>query len=461
MSNKQVVFAVPQMSRRFLAVAMPSWMRILDKFQLMHLQKRELNTHIAFESFDWMSAFNLYLGLGNLFDYLNNWIENPLSQTDVSERHIEVMEEDNMDGKRALDAALRNVSCEFGNSNDNKNGNNNNDGNDKSNSNSNDNIFNKNAVGKSLSDAATSDFSDVNSFLTSLNDDTKIILPSVSAVLTVATISIKSWQIRHEKQQIDVNMSPVKNFILYEGEGEDRKVILNLPPPPASLSFHLFLHRYLASVISESCKYHQHTEAILVLQKRLSCLHGYPSKSLIIRDINDSNIEKNNDSDGKLSHNINENKIYNDMDSSIDNDGNNDNKNSSNNNDKYSDNANTLMGFIDYPLQCALFASQIKLGMWRRNGTSMNDQLMNYKDPPYCRVLFDLDVLLIQFCTVQYGSKALVTHIFHRYGVLQYLSARQLTVGCSDKKNVEELRSLSNNVCILNDFIYNSLLSLK
>ncbi len=32
----------------------------------------------------------------------------------------------------------------------------------------------------------------------------------------------------------------------------------------------------------------------------------------------------------------------------------------------------------------------------RRNGQIMNDQIMNYSEPPFCRIFKDLDVLLIQ-----------------------------------------------------------------
>ena len=42
------------------------------------------------------------------------------------------------------------------------------------------------------------------------------------------------------------------------------------------------------------------------------------------------------------------------------------------------------------------FCSAIRVGMWRRNGQVMLDQVMNYGDVPFCRIFRDLDILLIQ-----------------------------------------------------------------
>ena len=63
------------MSRRFLASAMPIFMRILDRFQFLHPQVRECVRHVSMETNEWMTAFNVYLGVASLFDCLNNWLD--------------------------------------------------------------------------------------------------------------------------------------------------------------------------------------------------------------------------------------------------------------------------------------------------------------------------------------------------------------------------------------------------
>jgi hypothetical protein len=41
----------------------------------MHKQERALNEHVEFENRDWEQAFNLYLGLSAIFDFLFVWFE--------------------------------------------------------------------------------------------------------------------------------------------------------------------------------------------------------------------------------------------------------------------------------------------------------------------------------------------------------------------------------------------------
>ena len=109
---------------------------------------------------------------------------------------------------------------------------------------------------------------------------------------------------------------------------------------------------------------------------------------------------------------------------------------------------------VDHPLDCLAWAAEIRAGMWRRNGVSVSDQLMNYEEVPYCRVFRDLDLLVVQFFaarTLQHtrasrphsGDAAddnqsreegpplllpLVARILHRFDLLAYVQ----TDGMSD-----------------------------
>lgn len=42
-------------------------------------------------------------------------------------------------------------------------------------------------------------------------------------------------------------------------------------------------------------------------------------------------------------------------------------------------------------------ASEVRVGMWRRNGQVMFDQMVNYAEPPFCKMFRDMDLLLLQF----------------------------------------------------------------
>jgi hypothetical protein len=52
--------------------------------------------------------------------------------------------------------------------------------------------------------------------------------------------------------------------------------------------------------------------------------------------------------------------------------------------------------FCSYPLRVIALSAQIKLGLWRRNGSEMLHQLMNYQNPPFNKFFRSIDVFLLQ-----------------------------------------------------------------
>lgn len=52
---------------------------------------------------------------------------------------------------------------------------------------------------------------------------------------------------------------------------------------------------------------------------------------------------------------------------------------------------------LQLPLSVVVMASEIRVGMWRRNGQVMFDQMVNYAEPPFCKMFRDMDLLLLQF----------------------------------------------------------------
>lgn len=73
----KVAFTIPGPSRYFCATCLPLWCEILETYQYAHPQVRKELAHVEYESKDWMTAFNLYLSLGSLFEYIINWLEDP------------------------------------------------------------------------------------------------------------------------------------------------------------------------------------------------------------------------------------------------------------------------------------------------------------------------------------------------------------------------------------------------
>lgn len=81
----------------------------------------------------------------------------------------------------------------------------------------------------------------------------------------------------------------------------------------------------------------------------------------------------------------------------------------------------------DHPLDCLTMGSEIRIGLWARNGMSMKDQLVNYEEAPYAKIFKDLDILCVQFFagrTLTSPNVApLILRIFHRFGILDYLDS--------------------------------------
>ncbi len=56
-----------------------------------------------------------------------------------------------------------------------------------------------------------------------------------------------------------------------------------------------------------------------------------------------------------------------------------------------------FVGLMEFPLLVLTRAAQVRAGLWRRNGNGLNDQVLNYAEPPFCRAMRDADLLLVQF----------------------------------------------------------------
>eukprot|EP00934_Nitzschia_sp_Nitz4_P008391 Nitzschia sp. Nitz4//scaffold194_size40385//22916//30332//NITZ4_007530-RA/size40385-processed-gene-0.16-mRNA-1//-1//CDS//3329540334//8381//frame0 len=61
------------------------------------------------------------------------------------------------------------------------------------------------------------------------------------------------------------------------------------------------------------------------------------------------------------------------------------------------DHNSLFMGLMEFPVLVLSRAAQVRAGIWRRNGNGLNDQVLNYAEPPFCRAMRDADLLLVQF----------------------------------------------------------------
>lgn len=52
---------------------------------------------------------------------------------------------------------------------------------------------------------------------------------------------------------------------------------------------------------------------------------------------------------------------------------------------------------VQIPLSVLVLTSEIRAGLWKRNGSIMPEQVINYSEPPFCKMFRDMDLLQIQF----------------------------------------------------------------
>lgn len=94
-----------------------------------------------------------------------------------------------------------------------------------------------------------------------------------------------------------------------------------------------------------------------------------------------------------------------------------------------------FQGLMEFPLLVLARAAQVRAGLWKRNGPGLNDQVLNYAEPPFCRNMRDADLLMTQFATIgrsqnqslvqrppsDVGMSFLVHLMLHRLGVFEFV----------------------------------------
>ena len=103
-----------------------------------------------------------------------------------------------------------------------------------------------------------------------------------------------------------------------------------------------------------------------------------------------------------------------------------------------------FMGLLEYPVLVLSRAAQVRAGLWRRNGPGLNEQVIKYADPTFCRSMRDSDLLVTQFAVLKPTSYlsptprpagdvriAAFVHLFlHRLGLFDF-------VGLSEAPSVD------------------------
>lgn len=82
-ADMKIIFTIPEMSRKYLSFCLENFLDILNRFQGMHPQRRQLGQHVEIEYLTWMHAFNLHLSFSSLFEYFFHWFDKDNACEDV------------------------------------------------------------------------------------------------------------------------------------------------------------------------------------------------------------------------------------------------------------------------------------------------------------------------------------------------------------------------------------------
>lgn len=94
-----------------------------------------------------------------------------------------------------------------------------------------------------------------------------------------------------------------------------------------------------------------------------------------------------------------------------------------------------FLGLMEFPLLVLSRVAQVRSDLWKRNGPGLNDQVLNYAEPPFCRNMRDADLLMTQFSVLgrnrflsnanrpesDVGISFLTNLLLHRLGIFDFV----------------------------------------
>ena len=75
---------------------------------------------------------------------------------------------------------------------------------------------------------------------------------------------------------------------------------------------------------------------------------------------------------------------------------------------------------MEWPLQSIVVAAQTKIGMWKRNGHTILNQVINYQHSAVAAHMCDLDLPLVQFGASTLPASMFLSTVLHRFGLYNW-----------------------------------------
>ncbi|KAI8969011.1 hypothetical protein BDF20DRAFT_916425 [Mycotypha africana] len=84
-----------------------------------------------------------------------------------------------------------------------------------------------------------------------------------------------------------------------------------------------------------------------------------------------------------------------------------------------------LLPILDYPIRTIVFSSQIRAGVWVRNGYGIRNQAHHYRDISLRENTYDADVFLLQFGFVTIPSNRFLATLLDRFNLVDWFMGKQ------------------------------------
>jgi ATP-dependent Clp protease adapter protein ClpS len=98
-----------------------------------------------------------------------------------------------------------------------------------------------------------------------------------------------------------------------------------------------------------------------------------------------------------------------------------------------------IFRLIEHPLRTSVFAAQVQVGMWKRNGAAVAHEAVNYAGTNNRVLMADLDLTILQLGAARGEPDAFLTALFDRFAIQQWATGAPAPVAKNEDDKLPEI----------------------
>lgn len=91
----------------------------------------------------------------------------------------------------------------------------------------------------------------------------------------------------------------------------------------------------------------------------------------------------------------------------------------------------SMIDIMEPSLRAEVMIAQFRSGMWRRNGYSLINQIINFQSPIMRKEMFDRDVLVLQECAAMCEPNEFLIHLINKFNLFTWLTSEYVRDPCA------------------------------